>query len=55
MIQDPNQSYSKILAATERSRQLVLLLGVLLAAAMAWLVPRLVRVVTATVAAAGAA
>lgn len=42
MIQDPKMSYSKILAATERSRQLVNVLGVLLAVAVAWLVRRFV-------------
>lgn len=52
MIQDPNQSYSRILAATERSRKLVLLLGVALAAAVAWLIPQLVRGVAAAIAAA---
>jgi hypothetical protein len=38
MIQDPAQSYSSVLAATERSRAMLAVLAAALVAALAWLV-----------------
>jgi hypothetical protein len=40
MIQDPQQSYSSVLAATERSRQVLYVLAAALVAGAAWLLQK---------------
>jgi hypothetical protein len=40
MIQDPKQSYSSVLAATERSRQVLYVLAAALVAGVAWLLQK---------------
>lgn len=41
MIQDPQQSYSSVLAATERSRRVLYVLAAALVAGVAWLLQKL--------------
>lgn len=41
MIQDPQQSYSSVLAATERSRRVLYIIAAALVAGVAWLLQKL--------------